>query len=363
MAELKIYTYDELLTRMLARVPPEIDKRQGSIIYDTLSLEALELAQHYAELPDLINLFYPDTAIDDWLDRSCMQYGGITRRPATQALRSATVRNREGNLMMIPIGSRFRINDITLITVEQKQTGIYNMRVEQYGVIGNNYSGAMLPISNIDGLGSATLEGVIIAAQDREEDDAYRERFFYLNSRPAFGGNIPDYEIETLNIDGVGDVVVFPIWNGDGTVKLMICDTKGNAASAELVELVQNKFMPLNAEGLGTGLAPIGHNVTVSTSTDFIINVEADIKPEGGYSLADLKPQIEEAIKDYIDNIPFKESLLYVARVIAAILNVPHVLDVSDIKLNGAMANIALDKTSTSFQTPLTGTIALTEVN
>jgi uncharacterized phage protein gp47/JayE len=362
MAELKIYTYDELLTRMLARVPPEIDKRQGSVIYDALSLEALELAQNYAELPDMVKLFYPDTATDNWLDRSVFQYGGINRREATNALRSATFKDRNNALMEIAVGSRFRINDITLITTEKKSIGKYYLKVEQKGTIGNSYSGTMLPITVINGLGSAILEDVIIPAQDREEDEAFRQRFFYLNSRPAFGGNIADYELETLDIDGVGDVVVFPIWNGDGTVKLTIGNVNHNQATPELVALVQNKFMPLTEPQLGTGLAPIGHYVTVDTSTDLKINVEAKIKVEDGYTLADLKTQIDSVIRNYIDNIPFKETLVYVARVTAAILNVPHVLDVPEIKLNGSVTNIVLQKTATNFQTPLTDDITLTEV-
>ena len=38
------YSYDNLLAEMLSNVATDVDKREGSIIFDTLSPAALELA-------------------------------------------------------------------------------------------------------------------------------------------------------------------------------------------------------------------------------------------------------------------------------------------------------------------------------
>ena len=37
-------TYEQILQRMLARVPGDIDKREGSIIYDALAPAAVEIS-------------------------------------------------------------------------------------------------------------------------------------------------------------------------------------------------------------------------------------------------------------------------------------------------------------------------------
>ena len=39
-------TYDVILDRMLARVPDTLDKREGSVIWDTHSPTAIELQNH-----------------------------------------------------------------------------------------------------------------------------------------------------------------------------------------------------------------------------------------------------------------------------------------------------------------------------
>ena len=44
------YTFENLIKRMLARAPKEIDKREGSVIYDALAPAAAELAQMYIDL-------------------------------------------------------------------------------------------------------------------------------------------------------------------------------------------------------------------------------------------------------------------------------------------------------------------------
>lgn len=43
-------TYEEILERMLERVPDDMDKREGSLIYDALAPAAIELQIMYIEL-------------------------------------------------------------------------------------------------------------------------------------------------------------------------------------------------------------------------------------------------------------------------------------------------------------------------
>lgn len=62
-------TFDTILQRMLDRVPTDIDKREGSIIYDALAPAAVELAQMYVELDLNANLRFADTATGDYLTK------------------------------------------------------------------------------------------------------------------------------------------------------------------------------------------------------------------------------------------------------------------------------------------------------
>ena len=48
-------TYEEILQRMLDRVPNNIDKQEGSIISNALAPAAVELAQMYIEVERILN--------------------------------------------------------------------------------------------------------------------------------------------------------------------------------------------------------------------------------------------------------------------------------------------------------------------
>ena len=62
------YNFETILSRMLAAVPDDIDKREGSIIYDALAPAALMMAEQYYMLTKLADMFFADTATGMWLD-------------------------------------------------------------------------------------------------------------------------------------------------------------------------------------------------------------------------------------------------------------------------------------------------------
>ena len=60
-------TYDAILARMLGRVPDDLDKREGSVIYDALAPAAIELQLmylNYLNLVLLMMLFYSLCSIE-----------------------------------------------------------------------------------------------------------------------------------------------------------------------------------------------------------------------------------------------------------------------------------------------------------
>ena len=52
---------------MLDNVSTDIDKREGSVIWDTLSPVAIELLTLYAEIDNIINESFADTASREYL--------------------------------------------------------------------------------------------------------------------------------------------------------------------------------------------------------------------------------------------------------------------------------------------------------
>ena len=71
-------TYEVILERMINRVSnqyPNLDTREGSIIFNALAPAAIELAIMYTELDNCLNESFVDTASREYLFRSCEQMG------------------------------------------------------------------------------------------------------------------------------------------------------------------------------------------------------------------------------------------------------------------------------------------------
>ncbi|WP_312645377.1 baseplate J/gp47 family protein [Hydrogenoanaerobacterium sp.] len=106
------YDYDATLKEMLDLVPPDIDKREGSVIYNTLSPAAYLVAQQNYMLAFMFDLLFADTAEDIWLDRVVNDFG-VNREQATYSLRQINAFNEDNAPAAVPIGTRFAINGLT----------------------------------------------------------------------------------------------------------------------------------------------------------------------------------------------------------------------------------------------------------
>ena len=358
--DLNNYDYEAFLKEMLGRVPDTLDKREGSIIYNALAPCAFLCAQQAYMLAYMMQLMFADTAEAEWLDRCCHDFG-IDRRTATAAVRQINTYDSTGAALDVPLSSRFQIEDISFALTEKIAVGQYRAACEQTGTVGNLYSGTILPVDNINGLGSAELVAApLTAARDDESDDDFRARFYEAMRRNPYGGNIADYEEKVLAVDGVGAVKVFPAheMGAAGQVGLVIGDTQGNTASAAKVAEVQ-ALMGTD----GDGIAPIGHTVTVKTSTDLSVDVAAAVRVKTGSSFAIIQPIVVQAITDYINAIGFADETVFFAKLQAVILDChPDIVDIGTVTINGASANLALEKTFETYQVPTVGTITVTEV-
>lgn len=353
------YEYQSILREMLEAVPNTLDKREGSVIYTALAPAALLLAQQNYMIGYLFDLLFADTSTGDWLDRVVSDFG-ISRDRETYAVRKIALTDAGGEPMDLPIGTRFAINSLTFALIERKEAGEYLAQCEQPGTQGNLYTGNLLPVDNISGLGAAVLAPEpIIAARDTETDDALRARFYATVRRSPYGGNIADYEQKTMDVEGVGAVQVFAAPDmGPGRVGLVIGDEQSNRASQELVDRVQN-LMGVN----GDGIAPIWHTVTVGTSVDLPVNVMALVRLKTGASFEIVRPMVEKTVRAYVEDVGFTDQTVFHAKLVAAILGCHEsILDVGEVTMNGAAANIALVKTFENYQVPTVGTITVTEV-
>lgn len=353
-------TYEAILQRMLDRVPADIDKRPGSVIYDALAPAAAELAQLYAELDINLNLSFADTASGEYLSRRAAEFG-VIRRPATKARRQGMFYASGDVPMDVPIGSRFGIDGLIYAAISKVSVGVYVLECETSGTVGNQPFGALLPIEYVAGLVRAELGAVLVPGEDEEDDESLRQRYYAAINEPAFGGNVADYKQKIGVMEGVGGVKVFPVWQGGGTVKCTIIASDWSAPAPTLVSEVQEAIDP-PPQGKGYGLAPIGHQVTIAGVQPVTINVETTVTLANGVNVGQVQGPIEEVIEVYLLNLRKEwadqsQLVVRISQIEAAILTVPGVIDVTGTKLNGSAANVTLD----AEEIPVLGTVIVHE--
>lgn len=380
---LQKYTYDYILTEALSKVPDNVDKREGSIIRDALSPCCYEAAKHILYLADIIEQTYIETANGLWLDGRVIE-GGITRDPATYAKKLGVFKTQLDEPCQISIGQSFSTVGDTILNYTAVQVyanedgdvvpGSYIMQCNTVGSVGNSYIGRIVPNDYIEKLASAEITTLLYPGEEEESDDSLRERFLANLMKTAFGGNIAQYRQWAKEIPGIGGVQVYPVWAGGGTVKLSIIDTDYNSCSSEFCQTILEKFDPENSggeTGLGLGIAPIGHKVTVSTPLPRTINVSGKITLLPGYKLETLLPQIKLALEEYLlslrqawensDDENNYSVIVYLGRINFAILNVKGVSSAYELKLNETDTDIKLTETSSLQEIPVLGTVSLDE--
>lgn len=336
----EIPTYEQLLQRCLDRVPNTVDKRQGSIIYDALAPCCVELAQMYIELSAIYDQVFIDTAVGSALD-ALVKQNGVYRKEATKA-----VRKGEFNLV-VPVGSRFSDGTNSYIVISNIEgTNDSRLQCEQAGNVGNSYYGSLTPISYVNGLTKAELTDIIDTGDDTESDNALRERYMETVTAPQFGGNISDYQNKVKAITGVGGCKVVPIWNGGGTVKLIITNSLYQTPDESLIEEVQEIVDPTQDQ-TGIGIAPIGHIVTVEGAESSNITISGTFTLQSGTEPDDIKQQVNEVVDNYFNSLAkewdSEENIIVrVSQIETRILGVNGVLDITNVQLNSGTSNISL---------------------
>ena len=382
-------TYDVILKRMLERVSNKLDKREGSVIWDTHSPTAIELQVLYIELDVLLKEMFGDTASREFLIRRCAERGVIPYAA------SAAVLKGEFTPTSIDVsGKRFNLQELNYIVTEKLADGVYKLECETTGTIGNQYLGQITPIEYVAGLETAQLTEVLIPGEDAEDTEDLRTRYYESFNDTAFGGNLKDYQNKVQSISGVGAVKVTRVWNSDlrpaemipgdavtawynsvigglstevktwlttvyqaalqkkltvgGTVKLTILNSEYGKASETLIDTVQTTMDPEQNAGEGIGLAPIGHVVHVISASSVTVNVSTTIAFASGYSWDNLTNTIKEQLEVYLLSLR-KEwasddaTVVRIAQIENHIMSITGVVDITGTKINGNESNLTLD--------------------
>ena len=368
--------YDYFLRKMLDAVPDNIDKREGSIIYDALAPAALVMGQQSLDMANVIKETYIKTASGEFLDYRAIEHG-TSRYPATQSEAKAKVLNdKKEPLNNVQIGDKFAsIGDSPIFYAVTKVNDdlTVELTAEVKGSSANSYIGQILPVTPNDLLSWAEITEITAPARDVESDDHLRARLLSSQSWIAYGGNVADYLDMTSKIDEVGAAQIYPTWNGGGTVKVVILNNDLMPASASLVQKVKNTLDPEDKQAAGYGLAPIDHNVTVTAPEKLIVNIDISVKLDDTKVARYVKDSIIKAIEDYFQSLRKDwpdinqrlgrgyEQTIYRSKILSQVMLTEGVVNAKLPSLNGKDADIDLVFNNAKSQLPVVGTVTINE--
>ena len=329
-------TFEAIQEDMLEDMREDMDKREGSIAWDAVAAVAHKIAEIYFLLDNYPNLIFPDTAVEDYLDRACIPYG-ITRNEAMQAERKISTNGE------ITLGSRWQIQDVIYSVTERLADNEYLAVCDQAGEIGNQYFGQLQPLDSSEV--SASLGDVVKSGTDREVDDILRKRLLAKIQRPSTSGNVNDYYNWTMECEGIGDAKIIPLADGPGTVKVIVLDADKEPADPALVKLVYEHIEKMR---------PIGATVTVESAEKLIVNVAAKVVISGTELLV-AQQKYMAAIQEYLKNAAFSLEYVGLARLGSVLMSVDGVEDYEGLTINSKTENLKIKNN----QVAVCGTVQL----
>jgi uncharacterized phage protein gp47/JayE len=299
---------------------------------------AIELKPIYDEKDSILNYGFVETSIKPYLDYKVAELG-IVRKPATKATTNVLITGSLG--ATINIGDKVSSNILNYVAKETKtitsgtqMTVLVECEVE--GSLGNVPVGAIkyFPIT-LSGLSVATNTEEVTNGYDEETNDALRQRYYEKVRTPATSGNKYHYRNWAKEVVGVGDARVIPLWNGNGTVKIVIIDSNKTGANEELIDSVYEHIEDNR---------PIGATVTVVSASELSINVTATLIIDlDNYNMSQVISNIENKLREYLESIAFIDGYISHAKIGSIILDSEGVLDYSNLTINGSGGNITID--------------------
>lgn len=326
-------TYEVIKQRIFDNINIDIDKREGSFLSNMVSPLSEELAKAYINMSDILSLGFIEDTFDTYLDKRVSEFG-VYRKQGSKAIGEIKVEGQDG--ATITNGTLIRANDLYFTVLNDIELPTDNILYVEANEVGYKYN--LLAntefelVEKNDKVTSLINETDFKNGVDIESDEDLRKRFVKVVNNPSTSGNKAHYEEWALEVDGVGRAIVYPLWNGNGTVKVMVI---GNDNKPVAEDIINNCKLHIEEN------MPIGCQLTVITASLLNVSVKASIELKEGYTLEDIKSDFENSLNEYLKEVTTE---LTYSKVYGLLANHVGVEDMSTLKLNNSSNNIAISE-------------------
>ncbi len=343
---------------------------EGSFLYDVLAPAVNEMYRLYKAMDALPDVFYVNETSGGYLDKMAGIFG-VNRKNGEQAAGTVTLTGTAG--AVIPAGTEFLTEDGLSFTLDEDVTltaaeddadasGSGSLTASAAGTAYNVAEGQIVRTKFVVPGLKSFVAGAASGGTDDETSAALTERLYTALREPATSGNAYQYRQWASEMPGVGAARVIRVWDGAGTVKVILADSNMQPAAAETVSAVAAYIEELR---------PVGAEVTVVAATGVTVNVSATVTLSSGASLDAAAAACKAVLKEYLsatvrggfaavidadrDTLSDYALTVRLSRIQSLLLDVAGVIDVADVKLNGGAANLTL----TVSDVPVLGEVTL----
>lgn len=343
---------DAIQARMMKALPSDIDDMPGGFPYDFTMPTAIEkssLIQY--TLVQTLMLMFPMWAWGKWLDYHAANVG-LSRKEAVKASGILRIEGTPGTI--IPSGTIFSVSGLDTLSLEYEsaetavigEESVAELRIiavqtgTQYNVRADTITLMKEPVKEVAKVcNPKEIEG----GRAAEEDAELRKRIQEFNETrsASFIGNNSDYIRWAKETDGagIGSVIVMPVKNEPGKVKLVLMDEQGQPADNDAKQKVYQHIVspddPINR------LAPIGAIVEVAAPEVKDIRYKANIMLKAGYDLESVKESFQKNLSQYYETAKAEGRVKY-NHVSSYLFHTEGVEDFEGLLIDGGTENIEI---------------------
>lgn len=215
------------------------------------------------------------------------------------------------------------VDDVTLAGTEPEPPSISTAEAvsvpatsEDTGAIYNVVAGAITTVNDApDGVTDVTNTSPFTGGSDQEDTEVYRARLLDHLRAPQVGSP-EDLENWAKEIDGVEEATAFTNDNvgtpTNGHVTVRISGPDGTIPDSSVQAAVQEALDDRDLANI---------TIHVATFTSVSTNVTVTVTLESGFTLAEVSPSVDSAIRDYINSLPVGGTL-YLAGIYDAVFGI-----------------------------------------
>lgn len=316
----------------------DVSTREGSYANTLVSVAAYQLFKMYQQFPSLLGMVFPDESSGEYIDKNAAQVG-MSRTPGTKATVEITFTGADSTFIAAGTALYAPESGLQFLTTEDATiaggSATAHAEAAEVGADYNLSAGSITAMYvNVAGVIDVNNAEAATGGTDEESDADFYARYHLRRTLPITSGNKNHYITWATEVDGVAYANCVPLWNGNGTVKVIVAGADRGPVDETIR---QNCYDHIEAE------RPIGATVTVVSATTRAIPLTAKITLLNGYTKEDVKNQLTAAVSELLARQPFGETTgIPYSRFLACLLQCPGVADYSTFTVDGGTAAVTI---------------------